>query len=419
MAKKLIYNINFPQEREQDSVRGEGVIICDSGAGFLVFKDISLFPYGVWEADNYTLVSGIKRDSGYLRVTQEGITIFGLVGYSKLADVNIISLADIQQNCTDWYGQGNCIFVKQNNREFKFQMNSDRIFTWSEKDLLLTMKKDAANVFSIVTVEGQKKLYTHSQVKGADRARKLQANMGYINEHKIIEMIRSNQINNCNVTEADVRNSLNIYRKSIDYLKGNSNGKKSEAVKFEGIKNIPYNVPRLQMLSMDIMTIGKQLLLVTVANPLEMTFLRKLNGKSEIELGDAIINEVDKIERKGFTVDKIVWDSESAVRSANLSSRIQGRVNELEILEPGRHVARVERKRQNIKKMFRAIRTGSVYDWDTVMDYMCVQYCVNRINHIPVQNSTGDQSPWSKFTGTRADMSFQTRIRMLRTVHRE
>ena len=41
---------------------------------------------------------------------------------------------------------------------------------------------------SMLTVDNQKKLYTHKQIKDADRARKLQANMGYINEHKIIKM---------------------------------------------------------------------------------------------------------------------------------------------------------------------------------------------------------------------------------------
>ena len=50
--------------------------------------------------------------------------------------------------------------------------------------------------------------------------------MGYINENKMIKMIRLNQINNCDVTEVDIRNSVDIYGRSIDYLKGNSNGKK-------------------------------------------------------------------------------------------------------------------------------------------------------------------------------------------------
>ena len=241
-----------------------------------------------------------------------------------------------------------------------------------------------------------------------DNARRLQAQMGYINEQKMIKMIQSNQLNNCEVTEADIRNSISIYGRSIDYLKGNSDGRKSEAVTFE---TMPFqnNVQRKQMVSMDIMQVGKHLSLVTVATPLEMTFVKKLNGKSAQILGDAIINQIDQIERKGFLVEKIVWDSESSVRSEGLSERIRGRVRDLEILEPGRHVARVERRIQKIKKMFRAVKTGSVYEWDSNMDNFCVQYCVNRLNHIPIENSTSDVSPWTKMTGKRADVKYDYR----------
>ena len=57
--------------------------------------------------------------------------------------------------------------------------------------------------------------------------------MGYINENKIIQMIRLNKIDNCDVTENDIKNAVHIYGKSIEYLKGNSNGKKGEPVKLE------------------------------------------------------------------------------------------------------------------------------------------------------------------------------------------
>ena len=45
-----------------ESVKDDGVIVCDSGARFSVFKDISLFPQGVWKAENYTLISGVQKE---------------------------------------------------------------------------------------------------------------------------------------------------------------------------------------------------------------------------------------------------------------------------------------------------------------------------------------------------------------------
>ena len=104
-------------------------------------------------------------------------------------------------------------------------------------------------------------------------ARKLQANMGYINENKIIRMIRLNEIDNFNITENDVENTVHICGKSIEYLKGNSNGKKGESVKFEPQLPVRTDIQRSQMCSMDIMQIGKQISLVTVTTDRKSTRL--------------------------------------------------------------------------------------------------------------------------------------------------
>ena len=42
--KKTIYNMNVIKHKTEETIKDDGVIACDSGAGFSVFKDISLFP---------------------------------------------------------------------------------------------------------------------------------------------------------------------------------------------------------------------------------------------------------------------------------------------------------------------------------------------------------------------------------------
>ena len=118
-------------------------------------------------------------------------------------------------------------------------------------------------------------------------------------------------------------------------------------MKFEPFTLLP-GVQKSQMLSMDIMVVGKQLSMIIVATPLEMTFTKKLHGKTEIELGDAIISQIEEINGKGFKVEKVIWDSEPSVKRDYRSGKIRGTVYELEIFEPGRHVARVERKIQRL-----------------------------------------------------------------------
>ena len=85
------------------------------------------------------------------------------------------------------------------------------------------------------------------------------------------------------------------------------------------------------MCSMGIMQIGKQISLVTVTTPFKMTFIKRLISKNEKDLGEAITNQINEIDRKGFKVEKLIWDSESSIRGEGLTSRIKGRVNNFEI----------------------------------------------------------------------------------------
>ena len=52
-------------------------------------------------------------------------------------------------------------------------------------------------------------------------------------------------------------------------------------------------------------------------------------------MGEAIINQLNEIDEKGFKVEQIIWDSESSIRGEGLTNRIKGRVNNFEIFEVG------------------------------------------------------------------------------------
>ena len=69
-------------------------------------------------------------------------------------------------------------------------------------------------------------------------------------------------------------------------------------------------IQKAQMLSMDIMRIGKQMSIVVVATPLEITFATRIKSKSEVDLGNAVINQIIQIESKGFKVERILVQPE-------------------------------------------------------------------------------------------------------------
>ena len=84
------------------------------------------------------------------------------------------------------------------------------------------------------------------------------------------------------------------------------------------------DIQRSQMCSMDIMQIGNLISLVIVTTPLEMAFIKRLISNNKKDLGEAIINQINEIDRKGFKVKKIIWDSESSIRGEGLTSRTKG-----------------------------------------------------------------------------------------------
>ena len=90
--------------------------------------------------------------------------------------------------------------MKQNEDVFQFKKSIDNIYVWKKEDGVMKRpaiiknkmwNKNDETILSISTVENQKKNYTHSQIKDANRARKLHAQMGYINENEMIKMIQT------------------------------------------------------------------------------------------------------------------------------------------------------------------------------------------------------------------------------------
>ena len=79
----IIYNLKKGTKPTNDSIKNEGVIVCDSGASFSVFKDLLLFTHGVWEAETETYISGVQKSNYPIKITKEGLTPFGVVGIAK------------------------------------------------------------------------------------------------------------------------------------------------------------------------------------------------------------------------------------------------------------------------------------------------------------------------------------------------
>ena len=124
-------------------------------------------------------MSGVQRGCEPIQVTSEGITPFGIVGYREDVEINILSLADVEENCSDWYGGGDSLYIRTHDDIYRFQKRYGRVYIRRKEDRIIRKPKyntkdssPKAVVVSMGTVETQKKLYVNQQIKDADRARK-------------------------------------------------------------------------------------------------------------------------------------------------------------------------------------------------------------------------------------------------------
>ena len=74
------------------------------------------------KGDYYTLKSGVQKGRDPIKVTLEGMTKFAFVGFSTEAVMNILSLADVDEKCSKWFGTvGDIIPIRQKNETVKFR----------------------------------------------------------------------------------------------------------------------------------------------------------------------------------------------------------------------------------------------------------------------------------------------------------
>ena len=124
-------------------------------------------------------MSGVQRGGESIQVTREGITPSGIVGYREDVEINILSLADVEENWSDWYGRGDSLYVRTHDDTYRFQKRYGRVYIRRKEDRIIRKPEyntkgssPKAMVVSMGTVETQKKLYVNQQIKDADRARK-------------------------------------------------------------------------------------------------------------------------------------------------------------------------------------------------------------------------------------------------------
>ena len=79
---------------------------------------------------------------------------------------------------------------------------------------------DQKRIDLLNTIDNNKSLYSSSQISKANKARKLQQELGWLGTQQLKQLIKSNFLVNCNVTVDDVDRAVSIYGIPTPLLQG-------------------------------------------------------------------------------------------------------------------------------------------------------------------------------------------------------
>ena len=153
-------------------------LLLDTCAGESVFRTKTLF-YDIVPAPTPMVVSGVNSKGEPMVIRECGNTDFGVVYHDPSCIANILSFANMVNNCIsvsysskhDFYSlqiqRGGCSYFF--NRDEKFNIYIYDLNTMVSKPKLML----------VTTVSDKMKRYTVKQVKQAELARKYQRKLGY------------------------------------------------------------------------------------------------------------------------------------------------------------------------------------------------------------------------------------------------
>ena len=190
-------------------------------------------PALVTETSKSSISMRLKRNGGTMVVTHKAkMAVYHKnIWFSKRAITNIIALNNIMHQYWVTYDSEDKMFIFHQEAEGKQNMG----FIMHNIGLHYYDLCNKHFVF-INTVSGKKEGYTQIQVKSAEVAKTIYANLCYPSWKYFKWVIRSNQIKDCPMPVEDVYVALKIWGKNIVALKGNTTRSKPNTVARDSVK---------------------------------------------------------------------------------------------------------------------------------------------------------------------------------------
>jgi hypothetical protein len=256
----------------------------------------------------------IHCNAGTKEVTQVGtLRNYGTVWYSASAIANILFLAQVKNKFPITYdsNHGNQLVVTKPDHNVVFKESPGGIYyhdTANREYAMLTANK----ADMIDTIKTNREGFTNHDYERAKKARKALGLVGYPSPTDFKNMVRSNMIKNCTVTETDIANANKIFGPDLPSLRGKSVWVTPPPVVTEYVQ-IPREIMSLNRnvtLLIDIMFVNGLPFMVSVSRKIKYTTVEYLPGRKQPQLVMSIKKIVNLYTSRCFTVDTALMDRE-------------------------------------------------------------------------------------------------------------
>jgi len=241
---------------------------------------------------------------------------------------------------------------------------------------------------------------TKREIEDAQRARLMTKRLGYASDKDFALMISSGALVNSPITVQDIHRAEFLFGKEIPSLKGKSTARTPLPVKGDFV---PKMTQKTQILHTDVMHIQGACFLISVLEPLGLTFTTHLTGGpiDNTLIFAALKTHLDTAKSENFEVSTIRADGAKALGVALESLTALGYTSDL--CGPGQHIPIVERKLRQVKERVRAIMAGLPYMLPLQLLPYLVNHVVMMINMLPSTLRVDKTSPREAFTGRKCD----------------
>ena len=266
---------------------------------------------------------------------------FGTVNWCDRGAANLLSFARLSKDFDiDW---DQVITVHADGHVFEF-VREENLFVC---DMSRIAQPDGGVTAMIQTVEGNEKLYTKRQVQGAERARVLCEELGFVSNQDLVKLIKRG-IPGCDVTVPDVYRALRIYGESLGNLRGKTKRCNAEYVDLESVpKEIDVDIT----LHVDIMFVENIPFLIAVIAPMSMTMVQLLGSRKLSDVKHALFHMIGRCRAERFVITTLLTDGEGAITKLSDELLLMG-IN-VNPSGAGSHVPVVDNRIKTVKERVR------------------------------------------------------------------